>query len=406
MLSWDGREGPVPKLTKRGIEALGTPARDLTVFDDDLAGFGLRLKPSGSRSYLIQYRNRGGRTRRLTLGPYGRLTPQEARDLAVQLLAAVDRGEDPSEQRFAALRAPTLEEFAERYLAEHAATKKKPSSVTADRKLLRRFILPAFGKRKMGDISRAEVARLHASLASTPYQANRVLALLSWMFNLAERWGLRPEASNPCRHVARYRENQRHRFLSGEELARLGGVLANAERQGLAVPVAAVRLLMLTGCRLGEVLHLRWSEVDVEHRCLRLTDSKTGPKVVPLGAAALELLASLPRQPDNPYVLPGRRSGGPRNTLQSAWQHLRRLADLPEVRLHDLRHTFASRGVAAGHGLPVLGAILGHHKPATTARYAHLADDPLRAAADDIAGEIAAALNGRPGGEVIAFRKR
>ncbi|HVT57844.1 MAG TPA: site-specific integrase [Thermoanaerobaculia bacterium] len=397
----------MPKLTKRTIDALATPARDLTVFDRDLPGFGLRLKPSGSRSFLVQYRNRGGRTRRLTLGPYGRLTAEEARAMAKKLLAAVDRGEDPSEQRFASLHAPTLEDFAARYMTEYAEKKTRPSSVAENRKLLTKHILPAFGKRKMADISRAEVARFHGSLAATPYQANHALALLSAMFNLAERWGVRADASNPCRHVPRYPERQRHRFLSGEELARLGAVLAEEERQGLAVPVAAVRLLILTGCRLGEILHLSWAEVDFEHHCLRLKDSKTGPKVVPLGAAALELLAAQPRQPDNPYVLPGRWAGGSRNTLHSAWQRIRRLADLPDVRLHDLRHTWASSGVSAGHSLPVLGAILGHRKPATTARYAHLADHPLRAAADQIAGDIAAALNGRPqgGGEVIAFRK-
>ncbi|HVT59306.1 MAG TPA: tyrosine-type recombinase/integrase [Thermoanaerobaculia bacterium] len=396
----------MPKLTKRTIEALATPTRDLTIFDRDLPGFGLRLKPSGSRSFLVQYRNRAGRTRRLTLGAYGRLTADEARAMAKQLLAAVERGEDPSEQRFASLRAPTLEEFAARYLADYAETKKKPSSVAEDRKLLG-VILPVFGKRKMADISRAEVARFHGSLAATPYQANHALALLSAMFNLAERWGVRPDASNPCRHVPRYPERQRHRFLSGEELARLGAVLAEEERQGLAVPVVAVRLLILTGCRLSEILHLAWAEVDFEHHCLRLKDSKTGPKVVPLGAAALELLAALSRLPDNPYILPGRWAGGSRNTLHSAWQRIRKLADLADVRLHDLRHTWASSGVSAGHSLPVLGAILGHRKPATTARYAHLADHPLRAAADQIAGDIAAALNGRPpgGGEVIAFRK-
>jgi integrase len=389
----------VPKLTKRAIEALGIPARDVTIFDDDLAGFGLRLKPTGSRSFLIQYRNRGGRTRRLTIGAYGRLTPQQARAMAVQLLAAVDRGEDPSEQRFASLHAPTLEEFAARYIEDHAEKKKKASSVGEDRKLLRRYLLPAFGKRKMADISRAEVARLHGGLAATPYQANRVLALLSWMFNLAERWGVRPDGSNPCRHVPRFREHQRHRFLSDDELARLGATLTEAEQQGLAVPVAAVRLLLLTGCRLSEILRLSWAEVDFDHHFLRLKDSKTGPKVVPLGAAALALLSTLPRLPDNPFVLPGHRLGAHRGTLQSAWQHLRRLADLPDVRLHDLRHSWASMGVSAGHGLPVLGAILGHQKPATTARYAHLADHPLRAAADHIAGEMAAALR-IPGEEV------
>jgi integrase len=283
--------------------------------------------------------------------------------------------------------------------------KKKPRSVAGDRRMLRDLILPKLGKRKVEDVTRSEISRLHASLQKTPYQANRVLALLSKMFSLAERWGVRPDHSNPCRHVQKFRERKRTRFLSGEELARLGAELAASEGRGLALPVAAFRLLVLTGCRRGEILALRWSEVDLERGCLQLTDSKTGPKVVPLGAAAVALLAALPRDGGNPYVLPGEKPGTHLTDIGKAWQRLRRRAGLRDVRLHDLRHSFASVGAAAGLGLPILGAILGHQQPSTTARYAHLADDPLRAAADRISAEIAAALGGQPGGEVIPFKK-
>ncbi len=232
-----------------------------------------------------------------------------------------------------------------------------------------------------------------------PIQANRTLALLSKMFGLAERWGLRPPGSNPCRGIDRFPEKRRERFLSGGEIARLGAVLEEEEPHETFV-VLAIRLLLLTGARRDEVLTLRWADVDFERSALRLPDSKTGAKVIPLGPAALALLAMAPRLEGNPYVIPGRRVGGRLVGLQRPWARIRERAGLGDVRLHDLRHSFASVGAAAGLGLPILGAILGHRNHATTARYAHLDDDPRRTAATRISDEIAAALSGRAAGEV------
>ncbi|HVT18823.1 MAG TPA: tyrosine-type recombinase/integrase [Thermoanaerobaculia bacterium] len=395
----------MPKLTKRYVDALKATGKDVIVFDDELPGFGLRVKPNGARSFLIQYRQ-GGRTRRLTLGRYGRLTADEGRKLARQHLAAVGRGGDPSEDRHRANQAPTLAQFADRYMLEHAIGKKKPRSAEGDRRMLRDVILPRLGRRKVQDISRSEVVKLHQSLAATPYGANRVLALLSKMFNLAERWGVRQEGTNPCRYVDKYPEKRRERFLSGAELARLGEVLAAAEQRAAEPPpvIAAIRLLVLTGCRKSEILTLRWDDVDLERGALHLPDSKTGPKSVPLGAAAAEILAGIPRVAGNPYVFPGEKEGSHWVNVERSWRRLRKAAGLPEVRLHDLRHSYAAVGAAAGLGLPVIGKILGHTQPSTTQRYIHFADDPLRAAADRIAGEIAAAMRGGPAGEVIRFR--
>ncbi len=237
-----------------------------------------------------------------------------------------------------------------------------------------------------------------------PIAANRCLALLSKMLNLAEAWGLRPDGSNPTRHVAKYRERKVERFLSNVEFARLGTVLEEAARTGEhASVVAAIRLLILTGARRDEILSLRWEHVDFERGCLRLPDSKTGAKTIPLGAPALELLADLPRLNDNPYVLPGARPGRHYVGLGKAWRRLRAKAELPDVRLHDLRHSYASVGAGQNESLHVIGALLGHRDTASTQRYAHLSDDPMRAAADRISGHLAAAMAGKSG-EVVPLR--
>jgi integrase len=391
------------KLTKRTVDALKPrPDCDLVVFDSELSGFGVRVKSSGRKSYLVQYRNAGGRSRRLTISGHGRLTADEARNQAKQLLAAAARGQDPAEERHLALRAPTVAQLAALYVERHARPRKK--TAIADESMLRRYILPAFGTRKVEAITAGDVARLHHALGNKPLAANRVLALISVMFNLAESWGLRAPGSNPCRHLKRYPERKRERFLGDEELQRLGTVLAEA--QGVEHPsaLAAIRLLLLTGARRSEILTLKWEHVDLERYALRLPDSKTGAKVIALGAAAAALLASLDRREGNPYVCWGNSDGGHFIGLQHVWQRLRRRAQLPEARLHDLRHSFASFGAAAGMGLPILGALLGHKQPVTTARYAHLANDPLRAAADRITGEIAAALDRRPLAEVLPIR--
>jgi integrase len=253
-------------------------------------------------------------------------------------------------------------------------------------------------------ITAADVARLHHALGDKPLAANRVLALISVMFNLAESWGLRAPGSNPCRHLKRYPERKRERFLGADEIQRLGAALVEAQGGEHPSALAAIRLLLLTGARKSEILTLKWEHVDLERYALRLPDSKTGAKVIALGGAAAALLARLDRRDGNPYVCWGNSAGGHFIGLQHVWQRIRRRAQLPEVRLHDARHTYASFGAAAGMGLPVLGALLGHKQPVTTARYAHLANDPLRAAADRIAGEIAAALDGGPLAKVVPFR--
>lgn len=381
------------KLTKRLIDGALPSATTAFLWDEALPGFGVKIEPSGHRTFVLQY-SHGDRSRRLKLGRVGDLTLDEARREAQRLRGQVALGRDPGAERTVARQAPTLRAFAERYLSEHARLKKRPRSVLEDERNLRLHLLPVLGARKVIDVDRADVARLHSAMSGTPIAANRCLALLSHMLTMAERWDLRPVGSNPARGVQHFRERHRTRFLSDAELGRLGLVLAEAEAAGEhPSAIAALRLLLLTGARRNEILMLKWQEVDLDRRCLRLPESKTGPKTIPLGAAALELLSNLPRIEGNPYVLPGERPGRPYNSLQQAWARLRQRAGLVDVHLHDLRHSFAALGAGAGESLLVLGALLGHTGPQMTARYAHLADDPLRSAADRIAGRVAAALS-------------
>jgi integrase len=412
----EGRQAPkkprprksAVKITKRVVDAAHYDRKTGAqyVWDSLLTGFGLRLYPSGRKVYIVAYRAAGVQ-RFLTLGRHGELTPDQARDLAAEVLLRVRQGGDPSEERQAYREAPTMADLAERYMEEHARPHKKPSSILNDKLAWKNHILPALGRRKVADVTREEIARFHRSKVKMPYGANRVLALLSNAFKLAEMWGWRPDSSNPCRHVQRFREKKRQRFLSGEELNRLATVLAEIEHERTepAAPIAAIRLLLFTGCRMGEILQLRWSEVDFERRCLFLADSKTGSKVVHLNSPALEVLAGIERDKDNPYVIRGRIAGTHWINLQLPWGRIRRQAGLEDVRIHDLRHSFASVAAGAGLSLPMIGRLLGHTRADTTLRYAHLADNPLRQATEQIGASIEAAMQPRPMAIVVPIAR-
>jgi integrase len=384
------------KFTQRGIAGLSPDRAEKFYWDEALPGFGIRVKPSGAKTFIIQYR-RGARQRRYAIGACGTFRLEEARERARRLLVSVRDGEDPSGDRRLKRQAPSMLALAERYLEEYAETYKRPSSVKADRRNLKNHILPLLGRLTVADVTRADVDAMMRSIRAGatkadvklgkrsrrivrggPGVANRCCALLSKMFNLAERWGLRPDGSNPCRHVTKNPERKMRRYLSIDELARLGAAIAEAEHSGTEAlsALAAIRLLVLTGARVSEILAARWEYLDEARRCLVLPQSKTG----------------VDRSSRSPWIVPGADPEKALVNLTKPWFRLRKAAKLSDVRLHDLRHSFASIGVAGGLTLPILGALLGHTQPATTARYAHLAADSLRQAADLIGSRIAAAM--------------
>ncbi len=377
------------KITKRTVDKLQADGRDQFYWDADLPGFGLRVRESGRKYYVAQFRA-NGRLRRMTLGRHGTIAPETARRRAMALISDAKGGADPAAERDNGRKALTMKALGERFLEEYVPVHCKPSTAYEYGRSVKLYINPHIGSRKVEQIQRSDIAELHHGMRDRPYQANRTLGVLSKMFNLAELWGIRPDGSNPCLHVKRYKEEKRERFLSSEEFTRLGQVLEEILQDGSETPsaAAAIRLLMLTGCRLMEIQKLRWENVDLEAGELHLPDTKTGGRVVPLAPSAVRLLASLPRDEDNPWVIAGRKPGSHLTDLQHPWRRIRERAGLDDVRIHDLRHSFASRALALGEGLPMIGKLLGHTQVQTTARYAHLARDTVKLSAARIGDSI------------------
>ena len=413
-------------LTKRAVDALKPQKERYEVRDAELPGFLVRVAPDGAKTFSVLYRAGRGRAaqrRRLTLGRYGALTVDGARSLARRSLASVAHGGDPAADRAGAKHAPTVVMLGEPWLAD-VRIRRKLTTATEYARLWSRHVVPALGSKQVSAVTTAEIRRRHRSLSETPYLANRLVAMLGGFFTFATGEGVRPAHDNPAHGIEFYPERPRERFLSAAEFRRLGEALSRAEREGLPpapahrrkpkghhtlkhrpknwsavnradpLAVAAIRLLALTGCREGEILSLRWDAVDFERGYLRFSDTKTGRNNRPLGAAAAAVLHGLPRIADNPYVLPGLRSGEHLKGIKRLWYAVRHGAKLDGLRLHDLRHSFASVPASGGESILIVRSLLGHTRIATTERYAHLADDPVRRAADRASGEIAGWLRG------------
>ena len=380
----------MPKITKRAVDALVPEERERILWDDDIKGFGVRVHPTGRKVYIVKYRHEG-RSVKVTIGPHGPVTPAAARAKAAEIVTLAKTGRDVTGRSPHARGSATVADLARRFIDEYAPAHLKPNTVRLYRKIIDNRILPRLGKRRVSDIGKSDVAALHQDMRDVPGHANRTLSVLSRMMTLAEVWEMRPEGVNPCRYVKKYPEHKRERFLSDDEYRRLGAALRDAETEGFASPAAitAIRLLMLTGCRSGEIMSLRWEYVDLNLGELRLPDSKTGSKVVHLGDPAIAVLRGIPRMEDNPWVLPGLKRNTHIAYLHDSWRRVLDRAGIENLRIHDLRHSFASGGLLVGEGLPMIGKLLGHSKVQTTARYAHLANDPVKAAANRIASRIA-----------------
>ena len=382
-------------LSGRAVDRLSVAGGDRIFWDRELAGFGVRVYPSGRKVYVVQSRAQGG-PRRVTLGTHGELTTTQARLRAAQAIDRIKRGEEPAAPPAQA--GATIADLAARYLSAHVAQNCNAHTAGIYRGSLENHILPALGMMPLAMVETAHVAALHYRLRETPRAANRALSVLSKMFSLASAWGLVADGTNPCRGVRKYKEKKRERFLTRDEYRRLGHTLMEAEAEaeagveGAVSPyaIAALRLLMLTGCRLNEILTLRWDDIDRTAGEFRLRDGKTGARMVPLTPTAETVLAGIARVPDNPWVIVGKKPGTHLSTITADWYRLRAHAGLDDVRIHDLRHSYASRALAAGESLSMIGKLLGHADIQSTARYAHLARETERLSAARVGGSIGA----------------
>lgn len=414
------------KLTKSAIDTASPQSEDYFLWDGELKGFGIKIAKGGRKSYVCKYRVGNGRsapTRRMTIGAHG--SPwrvDQARAEARKLLGRAANGEDPAKDKQDEKKQVTVAQLCDLYL-ENGVGAKKASTIATDRGRIERHIKPLLGKKKVPDVTRADIKRFLQDIAIGKTSVNektglrgraivkggkgtatRTVGLLGGIFSYAFDCGL--IESNPVRGVKRFADKKGHRYLSQKELVVLGQALADGEEQGLNPQALAIlKLLVFTGARKGEIETLRWDAVDFEGGYLRLADSKTGQKAFPLNAGALEILSKITRLAGSPYVFPAHRSDGHYEGTPKVWRIIRSMAGLDDVRLHDLRHSFASIAVSGGASLPIIGALLGHTDSATTQRYAHLHDDPLKATSEAVGKRIAASFEGHYGGRVTGFKR-
>jgi integrase len=392
------------KLTDAVVKALPLPAKGSRIFYDlGVKGFGIRITSAGARAFILNYRTRLGRERRFTIGSFPDWQTGAARTEAAELKRQIDRGGDPLGEIKAGRAAPTVADLCARFEAEYLP-RKRPSTQQTYKQQIAAEIIPALGQLKVANVTFADIDDVHRAITKRgrPYRANRVLALLSRMFSMAIRWHMRVD--NPCKGIERNQEHKRRRYLSADELTRLAKALDEHSDQQSA---DTIRLLLLTGARRGEVLQARWDDFDLTSATWRKPGATTKQKTeheVPLSSAAVQLLADLrQRVPHDAGLLFPAADGSHRRALKrDAWASICRAASLKGARLHDLRHTYASVLASAGLSLPIIGQLLGHTTPTTTARYAHLFDDPLRAAAER-AGAI---ISGADPAEVVPLPVR
>jgi integrase len=375
------------KLTKRAVERIKPDiSEEMLIWDAEIKGFGIRVYPTGRKTYFVQYRNEFLRTRRKKIGIHGHITTEQARETAKAILGDVAKGEDPSQKAQIRRTKPSMADLAKEYLEVYAKTNKRTKSYSEDQKMLERIVLKRWPDKRIEEITTHDVQHLHHSLKSTPYMANRVRALLSKMFNIAIQW--KWVTDNPTNGVQKYQEQKRNRWLNEEELERLGNVLETYHSQSVA---KAIWLLVLTGSRRNEVLGATWDQFDLEKGIWikpAHTTKQNRMEHLPLSSQVIDLLKEMKGTETSKHLFPGKIPGQPLQDIKKAWNTIRNQADLPNVRLHDLRHTHASHLVSSGLSLSIVGKLLGHTQASTTQRYAHLADAPLRQAAEFFGNKV------------------
>ncbi len=417
----------MPKLTKTVVDRAEPGQADYFLWDADLKGFGIKVAKGGRKSYVCKYRVGTGRsapTRRMTIGAHGSpWTVDQARIEVRKLLGRAANGEDPAKEKQDAKNQITVAELCDLYLEQGVATK-KPSTIATDKGRIERHIKPLLGRKRVPDVTRADIKRFLQDVANDKTAkdvksglrgraivrggkgaATRTVGLLGGIFAYAFDCGL--IEINPVHGVKRFPDKKGQRYLSQQELVALGTALTDGEKNGEnPFAIAVIKLLIFTGARKNEIQGLHWDEVDFQSGYLRLADSKTGQKAIPLNAGALEILSNLVKQEASEYVFPS--FGGSTHYVGTprVWTKIRAAAGLDDVRLHDLRHSFASIAVSGGASLPIIGALLGHSDSSTTQRYAHLQDDPLKAASDAVGSKIAAALSGGGNAVVVNAERR
>ena len=383
----------MPKLTESFVQSRKPDGRDRLFTDSQLPGFGLRITATATKLFLVQARV-AGRRRKVTLGLYPAMSVVQARGLALQALADLRRGADPkTERKRRAIGGLTVTELAAKWLAEHVRPKLKPRTVSDYEQLLAQRILPALGSLPVAAVSRDDVNRLHVAMRPIPRRANYTVSTVRALLNFAIDHGLRAPGTNPAHRIKFYRERKIERFLSQAEIACAAEGISAAERAGKIGPhiAAGLRLALFTGARSGEIAAAQWPHVDYERRLIRLPDSKTNePRTIHLSDAALEVLRSIPHV--GPYIIVGAVPGEPCKNLSRAWIIARSYAGLDDVRLHDLRHSYASLAAGRGVSLQMIGKLLGHRSPQATARYSHLARDAAAAVNDELGAAMTAAI--------------
>jgi len=400
------------KLIAAFIEDLKPTGRDLVVFDRLLSGFAVRITPAGSKLFIVQTWA-GGRARRVSIGAFPTMTLADARSAARIVLEDLRAGRDPKAERAARQKATeageaTVAELADKWLADYVRPKLKSRTVFDYERLLRQHILPALGHLSVTHVSRDDINRLHVSMARTPRRANYTVSTVRALMSFACDLNLRPPLDNPCRKIKMYRERARERFLTESEIAAAAEAIAKAEQDGRIGPhgAAGLRLCLFSGARSGEITAAQWTHVDWGRKLIRLPDSKTNePRTIHLSDAALEVLKTLHRV--GPYIVGGAKEGEPYKNLSRAWIIARKYAGLDDVRLHDLRHSYASLAASRGISLQMIGKLLGHRVPATTQRYAHLARDAVAAVNDELGAAMQAAIErGQPASaDVVKLRR-